>query len=86
LVIALPVVVLRVLSHVFPKMALAQRDDLIETLISTPRVRRSMMKSTKYRTKPVRVSTSTLKKSVAAIAPRRHCVVEWPVRGHATSA
>jgi hypothetical protein len=29
-----------------------------------------MMKSTKYRTKPVRVSTSTLKKSVAAIAPQ----------------
>ncbi len=29
-----------------------------------------MTKSTKYRTKPVRVSTSTLKKSVAAIAPQ----------------
>jgi hypothetical protein len=39
--------------------------------ISTLRDRRSMMKSTKYRTRPVRVSTSTLKKSVAAIAPQR---------------
>ena len=29
-----------------------------------------MMKSTKYRTNPTRVSTSTLKKSVAAIAPQ----------------
>jgi hypothetical protein len=33
-------------------------------------VLKSMMKSTKYRAKPVRVSTSTLKKSVAAIAPQ----------------
>ena len=32
LVIALHVVVLRVFPHGFPKMALAQRDDLIETL------------------------------------------------------
>ena len=38
------------------------------------------MKSTKYRTKPARVSTSTLKKSVAAMAlsvlnigPPRNC-------------
>jgi len=35
--------------------------------ISTLPVLRSITKSTKYRTKPVRVSTSTLKKSVAAI-------------------
>ncbi len=38
--------------------------------ISTLRVLRSVTKRTKHRTKPVRVSSSTLKKSVAAIAPQ----------------
>jgi len=58
LVIALKVVMLCVFLHGFPKVALAQRDDLGQAL------------GFDGANESLRVSRSTLKKSVAALAPR----------------